>query len=258
MATAPAHHCRLIGSPWPGVYATEIHSARHYAKHSHATFGLGIVDDGAQRSASGHGTVDAYAGDIVTTNPGEVHDGRPLGGPSRRWRTVYLEPRVLGEVEITRPAFVDAELARAVRRLLAAMEGKREALECEEALVVACGLVRERHTNRGAGMPCGQPGLREVKERIEDDLLQPPTLGELAAMAGVSRFQLLRRFAAAYGCTPHAWLMQQRGERARALIRQGSSLAEAAAAAGFADQSHMTRAFTRQFGFTPGAWQRLQ
>jgi AraC-like DNA-binding protein len=33
-------------------------------------------------------------------------------------------------------------------------------------------------------------------------------------------------------------------------------LAHAAAAAGFADQSHMTRIFTRQFGFTPGAWQQ--
>jgi AraC-like DNA-binding protein len=33
-------------------------------------------------------------------------------------------------------------------------------------------------------------------------------------------------------------------------------LADTAAASGFADQSHMTRIFTRHFGFTPGAWQR--
>jgi AraC-like DNA-binding protein len=45
-------------------------------------------------------------------------------------------------------------------------------------------------------------------------------------------------------------------ERARHLIRHGADLAEAAAASGFSDQSHMTRIFTRQFGFTPGAWQR--
>jgi AraC-like DNA-binding protein len=40
------------------------------------------------------------------------------------------------------------------------------------------------------------------------------------------------------------------------LIRRGTSLADTAAASGFADQSHMTRIFTRHFGFTPGAWQR--
>jgi AraC-like DNA-binding protein len=94
-----------------------------------------------------------------------------------------------------------------------------------------------------------------VRQCLADRLQDPPTLGELAAMAGISRFQLLRRFAAVHGCTPHAWLVQQRAERARGLIRRGGTLADAAAETGFADQSHMTRIFTRQFGFTPGAWQ---
>ena len=75
-------------------------------------------------------------------------------------------------------------------------------------------------------------------------------------MAGLSKYQVLRRFEQAYGVPPHAWLLQQRGERARGLFRNGSSLAEAAASSGFADQSHMTRLFVRQFGFTPGAWQK--
>jgi AraC-like DNA-binding protein len=75
-------------------------------------------------------------------------------------------------------------------------------------------------------------------------------------MAGLGKFQLLRRFQKAYGVPPHAWLLLQRAERARALIRRGTSLADTAAASGFADQSHMTRIFTRHFGFTPGAWQR--
>jgi AraC-like DNA-binding protein len=54
---------------------------------------------------------------------------------------------------------------------------------------------------------------------------------------------------------PHAWLRQQRVLRARALISQGHTLADVAAACGFADQPHMTRSFVQQFGFTPGAWQ---
>ena len=51
-------------------------------------------------------------------------------------------------------------------------------------------------------------------------------------------------------------LLQQRAERARRCIRAGDTLAAAALASGFADQSHMTRVFARQCGFTPGAWQR--
>ena len=50
-------------------------------------------------------------------------------------------------------------------------------------------------------------------------------------------------------------ILNQRLEQARRLIRDGHGLAEAALQAGFADQSHMTRLFGRQFGYTPGAWQ---
>lgn len=264
---APAHHCEVLAAPWDGVHAAVVRSERHYGRHSHGTFGFGVVDVGAHRSSSGRGTVDAFAGQIVTTNPGEVHDGRPLGAPSRTWCTVYVAPAMLasmdphggGELAITQPVLVDAQLQRATRRLLEALRAwprHGDALACEEALVQACGWLLERHTTRRARNDTASVRLARIRERIADDLLRPPTLAALAAEAGIGKFQLLRRFAALYGCTPHAFLLQQRAEQARTLIRQGSSLADAAAATGFADQPHMTRIFTRQFGFTPGAWQR--
>jgi AraC-like DNA-binding protein len=46
----------------------------------------------------------------------------------------------------------------------------------------------------------------------------------------------------------------RRLSRARVLIRKGWSLAEAAAACGFADQSHMTRHFKNAYGLSPGRW----
>ncbi|NML44989.1 AraC family transcriptional regulator [Ramlibacter sp. G-1-2-2] len=269
MASAPCHRCTLIGSPWTEVYATRITSSRHYARHTHSAYGLGVVDAGAQRSASGRHTVDAFAGDLVATNPGEVHDGRPLGGPLRSWRTIYIEPAFFaglapfaGEVAITRAAFADPELQQATLGLLGAMarwqQGSADALACEEALASACGLLLARHVSRPSLEPVPSVSMARVRERLAAGLLQPPTLAELAGLAGLSRFQLLRRFAALHGLTPHAWLVQQRTEHARALIAGGMGLAEAAALSGFADQSHMTRSFTRQFGFTPGAWQRAR
>ena len=268
MAPAPAHRCRVLLSPWAGMYAIETFSGRHYGRHSHGTYGFGVLQAGAHRSSSDRRSFDAYAGDILATNPGEMHDGRPLGGPTRRWHTVYLEPQLLsaiaglrtvGEVRIEQAAFADGGLRSAVLRLIGALEqwqqGPRDALACEEALVHACGLLVERHTTQ-APQPDAAVPLRRVRQRLEEQLAAPPSLAELAAEAGVSRFQLLRRFARVYGCTPHAWLAQQRAERARALIAAGAGLADAAAACGFADQAHMTRLFARQFGFTPGAWQR--
>ncbi|WP_440533418.1 AraC family ligand binding domain-containing protein [Variovorax sp. YR566] len=274
MKTPPDHRSQVFGTPWEGVHGTAMDSARHYGRHWHATYGVGLLDHGAQSSASGRGKVDAYAGDLITTNPGEVHDGRPLGGPSRRWRMVYFDAAVMagmlggivdGSVEFTRPVLKDLRLLQALRRLFTRLDDWRnraasasasaEALACEESLVEVCGLLLGGHST-AVPQPEIDGDVRLVRERLADDLLAAPTLDELAAMAGLGKFQLLRRFQKAYGVPPHAWLLLQRAERARALIRRGTSLANTAAASGFADQSHMTRIFTRHFGFTPGAWQR--
>lgn len=268
MPSVVPHHCRVLASPWPGVYATDIESGRHYGKHWHASYVIGVMDGGAHRSSSSCGAVEAFAGNLLASNPGEVHDGRPLGSPTRRWRSVYLEPEVLasvaaeadapGDAHITAPAFSDERLRRSVSRLLGTMAawtaGRGDALGCEEALVATCGLLLQDHSTRPLAHDGCDDALPAVLERLADAPTPSPTLGELAALAGLGKFQLLRRFARAYGTTPHAWLLQQRAERALGFIAQGHALADAAGRSGFADQSHMTRVFVRRYGFTPGAW----
>lgn len=262
------HHSEVLPTPWAGIYATRTDSARHYGRHWHATWGLGLIDGGAHRSASARGSVDAWRGDLLATNPGEVHDGRPLGGSSRQWRIVYFEPEAVRrledtggtEIEINAAVLRDEVLRGSLLRLLGCIEhwnGAKtppaDAPACEEALVDTWGLLVRRHTaaaTRREAKAC----LQRVRERLADDVASQPSLQVLGAEAGLSRFQLLRQFRAAFGVTPHEWLLQQRAESARGLIGKGCGLADAAARAGFADQSHMTRVFRRQFGFTPGAW----
>ncbi len=213
-----------------------------------------------------------YPGDVISTNPGEVHDGRPVGPPTRRWRIIYVDVDVMttltaaepGRAEITRPVIADPMLFRILQRLFSRLErwnNRRphaqpvDALAFEEALVASCVRLLARH---GAARWSEAPSsdVREVRERLADDSARVPNLAELARLTGLSRYQVLRRFERAYGLPPHAWLLRRRAERARVLIRDGSTLSAAAAATGFADQSHMTRVFARQFGFTPGAWRR--
>ena len=271
---APDHLCRVFGSPWRGVHGTHIESKRHYGKHWHESYGLGLLEQGAQKSASGRGDVQARAGDLITTNPGEVHDGHPIGGASRRWRMVYLDPDVIASmagnlearapgIELTCPVIEDPRLVRALQHLFTDLDdwnaGSRpidvKALACEESLADTVALLLSQHATT-TPLREGPGNVRRVRDRLADDPLAAPTLGEMAAMAGLSKYQLLRRFRQTYGVPPHAWLVQHRAERARGLIRGGCPLVLAAASCGFADQSHMTRIFVRQFGFTPGAWQR--
>ena len=71
------HHGNVLATPFTGAYATAVTSARHFAKHWHPSDGFAVLDDGAQRSASGRGVVGAFAGQIITS-PGAVRDRTPL------------------------------------------------------------------------------------------------------------------------------------------------------------------------------------
>src|SRR2546428_3055566 len=103
------HVARVLASPLTGVYSTHIDSAQQFSRHWHDTYGFGFLEHGAQEWFSGRGIVRGYPGEVITTNPGEVHDGRPLGPPTRRWRIVYVDVDVMttltaserGRAEIT-------------------------------------------------------------------------------------------------------------------------------------------------------------
>ena len=80
---------------------------------------------------------------------------------------------------------------------------------------------------------------------------------ELEKITGLDRFALARHFRAATGTSPHRYQVGRRLARAQSLIADGMALSEAAAATGFADQSHLTRHFAARFGLTPGRWAAL-
>ena len=71
------HTCRVVSAPGPGVFGTDIDSARQYQRRWPTTFGFGLIERGAQRSMSGRGIVDAQVGEVTRTNTGaQVHCGR--------------------------------------------------------------------------------------------------------------------------------------------------------------------------------------
>jgi len=81
-------------------------------------------------------------------------------------------------------------------------------------------------------------------------------IGSIARSAGTTREGFIRRFRRLVGLTPHAYRIAARLNAARYLLASDISPAEAAADAGFADQSHLGRAFRSHFGTTPNAYRR--
>jgi AraC-like DNA-binding protein len=273
----------------PGVQAVAAATHHAFARHWHEQYGVGVIHQGAHKSASGRGMVEAGAGDIITVNPGEVHDGAPVGDSGRSWRMLYFEPSiVLGAFaemregashgrEFPNPVVNDARAAAMFGRLFETMTGSGDGASGTNAissgmnesssgtngsssgmrgeellLALLAGIARERGA---AEAPRPAPAaIGRAKGRIDDAPAAAITLADLARESGLSRFQVLRGFVRATGFTPHAYLTQRRIDLARRLIAGRVPLAEAAAASGFADQSHMTRTFVRKYGVSPGAY----
>lgn len=120
-------------------------------------------------------------------------------------------------------------------------------------------------TDRYGGLPPRSPKgrltpqqLRRAKELLASRRDGDLTLAALARECGLSRSYFLQAFRATAGCTPHRWLQRHRVATAQAMLRDSAAtIAEIALLCGFADQSHMTRVFTRLTGHTPAAWRRL-
>ena len=79
-------------------------------------------------------------------------------------------------------------------------------------------------------------------------------MNELERQSGLDRWTLARQFRAAFATSPSRFRTMRQLDHVRRLLRAGTSLAEAALEAGFADQAHMSRHFKAAHGLTPGAW----
>lgn len=222
---------------------------------------------GGQKSFSGTGMVKAVAGDTITVNPEEIHDGTPLGNNERSWQMLYFDPDLIASViaditegkttqaEFSLPVIRDRRISRAVQNLFMTMTSTTTTrASAEEQMLMLFARVMQPAAILSQAVQGVASGIHQARSRIDDDPTAILSLQDLAQQNGMSRFQLLRAFAKATGMTPHAYILQRRLHHARRLIAAGTPLVQAAIDSGFADQSHLTRLFVRNFGLSPGAY----
>ena len=101
------------------------------------------------------------------------------------------------------------------------------------------------------------PGIRKALDAINSKIDSSLSNQELCKKAGMSRNQFYETFRKELGMTPGRYLLNVRMEFARRkLIYSSETIEEVAAAAGYADRFHFSKAFKKFFHTPPGNYRK--
>ncbi len=93
--------------------------------------------------------------------------------------------------------------------------------------------------------------IKQAKEIIISDLVNPPKIEELAKLVGINRQKLKQGFKKVYAMTINNYLRAERMEMASILLMNGKSVREAANEVGYINQSHFAKRFKEKYGILP-------
>ena len=239
---------------------------RLWVRHEQAfamMLGPGSIEWGSRRSAMEQ--FDYAAGDLALC---DRHQGEWVGLMNTPHLQIGISDAALmassdgayGEVEL-HPSrkFAEPRLSAMVAAVHAEMvagfsSGRLFLDSVEQAMAVTLVkgyAVRDRPVQIYRG-GLGSARLRKIKEfvhaKMEDDL----SLDEMAQSVGLSTAHFARMFRKSTHETPHQFVLRQRLERARAMLRAADSrVLDVAVACGFKTQQHFAQVFRDVWGVSP-------
>jgi AraC-like DNA-binding protein len=261
--------------------ATARYGAHEFDRHVHDELVIVMTEFGAGECRTRAGSDVSGPGTVRVFGPGEYHSGHVWEDKAWHYRAIYLDHAGLAVL-----SSVFSEDSRSERPLAVPPGQYHDEVLCRLLLKAHASLddngpmpLMERQANWWAAMGMlfgryGQPkpevdeaaaaAGRETQKmaRVRDYIAahhdRDIAVDELAALVNLSRYHLIRAFSKEYGLPPHAYANQLRLIAAKRLLAAGQSPADAAASAGFYDQSHLNRAFKRAYGITPGTYAALK
>jgi AraC family transcriptional regulator len=255
-----AFHGRILGeSVASGVRMTEacIEPGRRLPRHSHERGFFTLLLDGGYREEFGARDVACTPYTVAYHPPREPHECA-MDARGARVFNVEIPDRWVGSTGSPRP-FVDLRGGGVTWLATRLFREFRDGLAGPP--IAAEGLLLEMLSLAGGSVPrrdSGRPGwLTRAIDFLESEFRRSLRIEEVAFEVGIHPTHLSRVFRRQLGVPLGEYVHRLRVRYAsEELCRPEARLAEVAAAAGFADQSHMTRVFKRLTGATPAAFRR--
>jgi AraC-like DNA-binding protein len=209
---------------------------------------------------------------FMLMEPGETHINVKIPSP-QTYIVMRISPDTLARAAMelgvrSGPHFSlvlghDPVIRQAFERLAVSVANNDSDLELQSRFAVGVRLLVEHCIERPRAPISARTRVQHTvidrcKRYLQERYNQSVSLDELAGIARLSRFHLLRSFQRAVGVPPHAYQVQVRIEHACRLLQAGVRPSLVASAVGFADQSHLTRHFRRAMFITPGAYRNAR
>lgn len=242
---------------------------RHrFESHSHDDYSIIAITSGRKRVTIEGRAHDVAPGQIILIPPGTTHECEPIQGECWSFVSSYLSPSSVAQF-MKNPAFASApprmknvldapQLARNFVAKHARSGSNAIGLDCWDAVgKLFMSAIAPNSADPKARLSAGSRRRVALCQNVfADESRDPVELNDLAALCGVSPYQVIRDFKKVCNMTPTQYVRSERIRKAKALLAVGGSLAEIGLKTGFADQSHFTREFRRICGVTPGVYQR--
>ncbi|WP_338567530.1 AraC family transcriptional regulator [Pseudomonas canadensis] len=239
-----------------------------YSRHAHEHFSIGVVTTGRSYYHYGADTFEISAGTVVLMNPGDVHACNPIANEPWSYQMLYIDTPWLTDLQhqlgfgtdqgyrpFNTPYTRDTVLYDGLLELYEILADEQaEHLQKQSALVSYFTEVQQRLNPSDTPVREVNHKLERAADYIREHCTDALKLEDICVAAELSPSYLIRAFKQYYGLTPHAFLVNQRIQFARAQLRQGELIADVALASGFADQAHFQRTFKQHFAATPGQY----
>lgn len=241
-----------------------------FPNHFHDYYVIGFVEGGRRHLWCRNEEYDLSSGDLILFNPRDSHCCAPLDGEILDYRAVNIPLDIMEQAakEITGKSFVphftqnvvyQSDITQSLGKLYNTILHNSPRMEREEAFFFLLYQVLKDYAAsfEDADILPPNPQIQTLCTYMEEHFAENITLDDLLTMTSFGKSYLLRSFTRQIGVSPYRYLQTVRLGRAKKFLEQGITPVEAAAMAGFSDQSHFTNFFREFIGLTPKQYQRI-
>lgn len=241
-----------------------------FPNHFHEYYVIGFIESGQRRLSCKNKEYVIGTGDLILFNPLDNHACESIDNEALDYRCLNIKPEIMRKVtkEITGqdylPSFASPvacriEQAQLLYNLHQMIMDEIEDFEKEETFYFLIQHLIEEYTEA-----IGDTEPRAVKSEIENvchyleaHYAEHIALDDLAKIANMNKYSLLRTFTRIRGITPYRYLQTVRINEAKKRLERGVKPLDAAIESGFVDQSHFSHFFMEFIGLTPGQYRDI-